>query len=138
MIVRMNTALANKMLDCIGNSAAGISFLDSGVLEFRTGAPPASADSAATGTVVSTVNAPADAFAAAATKAMSANGLPLEDLSADAAGTIGWARLRDAADTWRLDIDVTATGGGGAATVDNATLVAGQDFKVLTLQLTGP
>ncbi|MFI5228397.1 MAG: hypothetical protein ACHQWU_04965 [Gemmatimonadales bacterium] len=135
MPLRINTALANKMLDNVLNSGAGISALDSGVAEFRTGAQPASADSAATGTIVSTVALAADAFAAASARVCAKNGT-LEDTSADNTGTIGWVRFRDAADTYRLDADVTITGGGGTVTVDNPALVASQDFLVTSCNIT--
>lgn len=132
MPVKINDALANKMLDCAFNGAAGINALDSGVAEFRTGAQPADANSAATGTIVSTVNLPADAVAAAAARAVAKAGA-WEDTSADNAGTMGWVRFRDAGDTYRIDADISVTGGGGSVTVDNPALNAGQDFTVTAM-----
>lgn len=135
MAVRINDALANKVLDGAFNSGAGISFLDSGVAEFRSGTQPASANSAASGTLIASITPPADALAAASSRAVAKNGT-WEDTSADNAGTIGYARFRDAADTYRLDADVSATGAGGTITVDNPTLAAGQDFLITSLSFT--
>lgn len=136
MPLRINTALANKMLDNILNAGTSIAAFDgAAVMEFRTGAQPASADSAATGTIVSTVNLAADAFAVASARVCAKNGT-LEDTSADNTGTIGWVRIRDSTDTYRADADVTATGGGGTVTVDNPALVAGQDFLVTSCNFT--
>lgn len=135
MAVRINDTLANKVLDCIFNSASGIGMLDSGIAEFRTGTQPASANTAASGTIVASITAPADALAAASGRAVAKNGT-WEDTSADNSGTIGYVRFRDAADTWRLDADVSATGGGSPVTVDNPALTAGQDFLVTALSFT--
>lgn len=138
MIVRLNTALRNVILDCMFNTGSAIAFFDSGTVEFRTGAQPASADNAATGTVVSTVALPADAMAAAAGGSISKNATAWEDTSADNAGTIGYARFKSSGGTYVMDIDVTVTGGGGGITVDNPALLAGQDFQVSSFTLTMP
>ncbi len=135
MAVRMNIALRNKILDNVFNSGAGISMLDSGVAEFRTGTQPATGDTAASGTIVASVSLPADAMAAAASGSIGLSGT-WQDLSADNAGLIGYVRFRDAADTYRIDVDVTATGGGGLVTVDNPTLTAGQQFTVTSMSFT--
>lgn len=135
MAVRLNDGLANSWLDSLFNSGAGQSILDSGFAEFYTGAQPASANDAASGTLVASCSLPADACAAAASRTVAKNGT-WEDLSANNAGTIGWVRFRNAADTRRIDCDVTATGGGGTVTVDNPTLTAGQQFTVTSMNFT--
>src|SRR5690349_3063380 len=112
MTFRQSTAFANQRLDAAFNGGAGDSF-DSGVLEYRTGSQPASADTAPSGTVVASITLPADAFAAAAAKAIAKAGT-WQDPSADNAGTVGWARLRESGDLGttnttdrRLDFAVT-------------------------------
>lgn len=136
MAIRVNTALANKILDMMFNGAAGITF-DAGVLEFRSGAQPATADTALTGTVLATINLPADSMGAASSRSIAKAGT-WSDLAADAAGTIGYATLRDAASTYRQDFSVTSTGGGGDITVDNTVLAAGQAFTVTSMAISYP
>ena len=138
MIVRVNIALRNALLDAIFNSGTTLAIFDSGTAEFRTGSQPAAADDAATGTVVATVALPADAMAAASAGSISKTASSWQDLAADNAGTIGWVRFKSADTTKVMDMDVTNTSGSGAVKVDNPTLVAGQQFSVLTATLTWP
>jgi hypothetical protein len=130
MTVRTNTTLANQRLDSFDAD------FNNGALEFYSGAQPASADNAATGTLLAAVDPlPADAFNAAASRQKAKAGT-WEDLAANAAGTIGWARLRNAGDTKRIDFSVTATGGGGDITVDNTVVAVGKKVTItgFTLQ----
>lgn len=139
MPVRINIALRNKILDMMFNSGAALAIFDSGSAQFRTGAQTATADDAKTGTVVATIALPADAMAAASAGSIAKAGT-WQDLSADNAGTIGHAVLESAAGpgTYRMDIDVTQTGGGGTMTVDNPVLAAGQEFNVTSFSVTMP
>lgn len=133
MAVRTNTAFENKSLDASFNGGAGIDF-NNGTLEFRSGAQPANADAALSGTVLATIALPADAFGAASSRSVAKLGT-WADSSADNAGTIGHAVLRDSTNTYRIDLSVTATGGGGDITVDNTVLAAGQAFTVTSFTL---
>jgi hypothetical protein len=138
MIVRLNIALRNAILDNIFNAGAGLSIFDSGTAEFRTGAQPATGDDAATGTIVATVNLPADAMAAASGGSIAKSASAWQDLSADNAGTIGWVRLKSADGTKTMDLDCSDNGGSGAVKIDNPTLVAAQQFSVTSFSLTMP
>jgi hypothetical protein len=138
MIVRLNIALRNAILDNIFNSGSGLSIFDSGTAEFRTGSQPAAGDDAATGTVVCTVALAADAMAAASAGSIAKSGSAMQDLSADNAGTIGWARFKSSDGTKNIDFDVTDNAGSGAIKVDNPTLTAGQQFSVTSFTLTMP
>jgi hypothetical protein len=122
MSINMNDALANKIWDTIMNGASSISMLDTGISEWRTGARPANANAAATGTIVSSVTHVADASGAPTARGVSLNGT-MEDTSADNDGTIGWVRFRDAADTYR--IDATCGQQGPAIAITAAALVGG-------------
>ena len=143
MAFRQSTGFANHRLDAALNAAAGDQF-DSGVLEFRTGAQPTLANDAPTGTVVASLTLPADAFGAAAAKVAAKAGT-WQDASADAAGTVGWARLRESGDGGgssttdrRLDFAVTNTGGGGEITLQNVIITLGQQVTMTTFSLTEP
>jgi hypothetical protein len=131
MAIQFSVAVRNARADAV-ETAIGAS----AILRVRSGAMPASCAAADTGTVLATVALPADWMAAAAGGVKSRSGT-WEDLSADAAGTVGHFRIYDAAGTtchWQGTM--TATGGGGDMTVDNAVFAAGQAFTVNTFSLT--
>jgi hypothetical protein len=103
----------------------------SAVIKLRTGAQPANCAAADTGTVVATISLASDWMAAASSGSKSFSNTPLEDTSADNAGTLGHYRVY-ASDgtTCHMQGSITATGGGGDMTVDNASVSAGQDVKI--------
>lgn len=138
MIVRINTALRNAILDGIFNSAAGIATLDGGTAEFRTGANPASADNAASGTLLATATISADAVSAAAGGTVSKNAAAWQDLSIDNTGVCGWARFKSADGLKWIDFDVTDNAGTGAIKMSNTTLTAGDLLLITSFALTMP
>ena len=125
MTVQNSVAVRNARLDAwevaIGTSA---------VMKIRTGAQPANCAAADSGTVLATLNLPADWMGAASggTKAMLGT---WADNSADATGTAAHYRIY-ASDgvTCHDQGTVTLTGGGGDLTVDNTSFAAGQAFSV--------
>ena len=125
MALQLSTTVRNARLDAI-ETAIGAS----AVLRIRTGAAPANVGTADSGTVLATVNLPADWMAAASggTKALAG---VWSDASADATGTAAHYRIY-ASDgtTAHLQGTVTATGGGGDLQVDNTSFAAGQAFSV--------
>jgi len=132
-MLTINDALANKILDCIFNSGAGVSIGDSATLEIRTGASPG-ANAASSGTVLASVAVPADACAAAAARAIAKSGT-WEDTSADATGVAAHFELRSSGGTYVIRGTVTSTGGGGDLTVDNVNFVATQPFTITSFTL---
>lgn len=130
MTFRSSVAIRNAMLDLLDSN-----FPAGSVLEIRTGSQPAAVTDAATGTVLATVTTPSSPWAAAS-GGVKAKANTWEDTSADASGTAGWFRLRNAGDTLRLDGSITATGGGGDMTLDNVVLAAGQQFTITTFSPT--
>lgn len=133
MALQLSVAARNALLDAI-ETATGTS----AILRIRTGAPPATCATADSGTVLATANLPSDWMAAASggTKALSGT---WQDASADAAGTAGHFRIYDSGGTvCHLQGTVTATGGGGDMTVDNAVFASGQVFNVTSFTLTAP
>ena len=126
MTVFINDALRNSQVDNAGDLTA-----NSGVIEFRTGAQPADANAVATGTLLATITLPADAFAAAASGSAAKAGT--WQATVIAAGTAGWARMRNTGDTLRIDgsvglaaedyvFDVVVWEVDGTVTVNTATL----------------
>lgn len=99
------------------------------LLQIRTGAPPG-AENAASGTLLAEITLPATPWAAAASGSKAKNGV--WSVAAVAAGTAGHFRLKNAGDTHREEGTVTATGGGGDATLDNTSIAVGQTVTVTT------
>lgn len=103
-------------------------FPQGSLLQIRSGSP-AGPNNAAGGTLLAEIALPATPWAAAATGSKAKNGT-WQDTSADATGTAGHFRLRNAADTEREEGTVTATGGGGDMTLDNTSIAAAQQVTI--------
>lgn len=115
-----------------------------GILELRTGARPASAGDAPTGTVVATIVLPNPAFGNAANGAVALAGV-WQDASADAAGVVTWARFRTAADTGvggnveeRVDVSAGMPGSGADLILNNTNIAAGQQVTIDAFTFTEP
>jgi hypothetical protein len=125
MALKMAASVVQAMLDAFETNI-GVS----AIVKLRTGAPPSACSGADTGTVCATINLASDWMANAAaggTKAFSS--LPLQDLSADNAGTIGHFRLYKSDGTTCVFQGTVATSGGDM-TIDNATVTAGQQINI--------
>lgn len=131
MTIQFSTAVRNARLDSIETTLGA-----SAILKIRSGAVPANCAAADAGTVLATLNLPADYMAAASGGSKAKSGT-WEDLSADAAGTAGHFRVyRSDGTTCDIQGTVTLTGGGGDMTVDNTSFAAGQAFTVTGFTLT--
>jgi len=130
MTLQYSTTVRNAQLDAI-ETAIGAS----AVLKIRTGAAPANCAAADSGTVLATLNLPADWMAAAGSGAKSKTGT-WEDTSADNTGTAAHFRLY-ASDgtTCHAQGTVTITGGGGDMTVDNTSFAAAQAFSITSFTI---
>lgn len=131
MTLQKSMAIRNAQLDAIESTIG-----TSAVMKIRTGAPPATCATADSGTVLATLSLPSDWMAAASSGAKAMAG-SWADASADGAGTAGHFRIY-ASDgtTCGLQGTVTATGGGGDLTVDNAVFASGQAFSVSSFTIT--
>lgn len=131
MAVQYSIAVKNARLDAL-ETAIGAS----AILKFRSGAKPTNITDASSGTVLATLNLPADWLAAASGGVKNKSGT-WQDLSADAAGTIGHFEIT-ASDgtTVHMRGTVTATGGGGDMTVDNTVVAAAQEVTVTSFGIT--
>lgn len=131
MALQFSAAVRNSRLDAI-ETAIGVS----AVLKIRSGAVPASVATADAGTVLATLNLPADYMSAAAAGAKALLGT-WQDAAADAAGTAAHFRIY-ATDgtTAHIQGTVTATGGGGDMTLDNTNIALGQQVNVTSFTIT--
>lgn len=139
MAVRLSTGLRNAAID----GGIGAAFDTTGRINVYTGAQPASADTAASGTLLGTLTMSADAFAAATGGAAAINAVT-SDTSADASGTAGYVRFYRTGDTApgsagngttdrRLDLLI-----GTDITIDNAAIVAGGTISMTSYTITQP
>lgn len=131
MAIKLSTAVRNARLDAI-ETAIGAS----AVLKIRSGAPPAGIGDADSGTVLATINLPADWMAAAASGIKGKSGT-WEDSSADATNTAGHFRIYASDGTTpHMQGTVTATGAGGDMEINNTSIAAGQPVTVIAFNIT--
>lgn len=134
MAVRLPTASRNAAADAIVDRAdAGAA---AGKLRIYTGAQPASANDAASGTLLADVTLVDPAFGNAATGVAT-----LADpgaVTGSAAGNAGWFRILDSDLNTVMDGSVTATGGGGDLTLSNISIASGQTVDITGGSVTMP
>lgn len=123
----LNNALRNDFADVLNTAFA------SGVCEIYSGTSPGAAN-AATGTLLASITLPATPFS-------TANGVATKsgtwsDTSANAAGTAGYARLRNSGDTKRMDVGIGQ--GSGELSLDNTSIAIGQVVTVTGGTITMP
>lgn len=131
MAIKLSVTVKNARLDAI-ETAIGAS----AILKLRSGNPPAAIADADSGDVLATLELPADWMAGASGGSKAKNGT-WQDLSADAAGTVGHFRVY-ASDgtTQHIQGTVTATGGNGDMTLDNIVVAEGQSITITGFTLT--
>lgn len=134
MTIRLPNASRSAMIDAL--TALLNAGPAAGTIDIRSGAQPASANDAPTGTLLATFTL-ADPAAANAV-----NGVATLDFDPDltttglAAGTAGWFRGKDSTGVTVVDGSVTESGGGGDLILDNTDIGAGQNVTLLTGTLT--
>lgn len=135
MAIRLPTGVRNAACDAV------VDLLDAGTgagtIEIRSGSQPASANDAATGTLLATVTLADPAFGAAASGAATMAGTPRTATGA-AAGTAGWFRAKDSTGATVLDGSVTATGGGGDLEVNTTAISVGVNVSITGGTVTMP
>lgn len=127
----VRNAMANAAVDLIDAGPAA------GMVQIRSGAQPASAGSAATGTLLGTLTLSDPAFADAVNGTATA-GAVTGDSSADASGTAGWFRVLDSTGATVMDGAISEAGGGGEMILDKTAIVAGGTISVTSWTVTQP
>ena len=131
MALQFSTALRNARADRI-ESYVGTS----AIMKIRTGPVPANCAAADSGTVLATLNLPADWMNDASAGAVTLKGA-WSDASNDATGTAAHFRVyRSDGTTCELQGTVTATGGGGDMTLSSTSLVSGGSTTVTSFTIT--
>lgn len=130
MAIQYSDTVNNAQLD---NKEATIGTAP--ILRLYTGAMPANCAAARTGTKLSDDALPSDWLGNAASHVKSKAGT--WTLTGIAAGTAGYFTIRDSGDTvTHMQGTVSATGGGGDMTLDNAVIAVAQVITVNTFALT--
>lgn len=135
----MATRLATATRNAMANGA--VDLLDAGsgpgYVEVRTGSQPATANTAASGTLLGTLTCSDPAFGDAASGTATANAVT-SDSSADATGTAGWFRAYDSAGNPVMDGSCGASGSGADMILDSTSVTAGGTIAVTSWTFTQP
>jgi len=126
MTVRLDLSIRNEIVDEV------VSTLGIGTLKIYTGTQPASADSAATGTLL--VSILFDNGMTTASNGSSDLSIPPESGTAVASGTAGWGRLERSG----LNIDGSVATSGGDFTINTTTITTGDSISLTAFTLTQP
>jgi hypothetical protein len=132
MTLRLNDSYRNRILNSGYKAIEGNS-----KLRIYSGSQPASANNAATGTLLVEISLPATAFSAATpgNKKLVLSGT--WQATAGTGGTAGWFRLLHTGNDDRMDGSVTASGGGGDLQLDTVTITAGGTVTINTFDVIG-
>lgn len=128
-MLQFDVPLRNARLDAIEDALGPFP-----ILRIRSGAPPAHCSDPDFGTVIATLQLPADWMQAAANGSKSKSG-SWQDLYADHSGVAGHFRIYTIAGICRIQGTVTVTGGGGDLTLSGVGISAGQYVTVLTFTI---
>jgi hypothetical protein len=133
MATRIATASRNVAADAVVDrlDAGG-----AGTVEIRTGTQPATAEDAATGTLLATLTLPNPAFGSAAAGVATANAIAA--VAAVATNTAGWFRAKSGGGATVLDGSCTATGGGGDMQLNSTSLTSGVNVQITSWVVTMP
>lgn len=137
MVMRLSVAARNAMLTGPGLARLLDAGSGPGTVKIYTGTQPATAATAASGTLLATLTLSDPAFADAA-NGVSAVQPVTEDSSADASGTAGWFRAADSTGATCWDGSVGATGSGADMTLANPALIQGGVVDIDTWQVSQP
>lgn len=129
MAITKNTALRNLQAQALGDA------FDGGTIQIRTGAKPASANSAASGSLLSTINLPDPAFAPAASGAIDKAGTSWSAI-ASGTGTAGYARFISS-DTLKV-MDCTVAESAADLIIDDDAITSGGIVTVTAMTLNIP
>ena len=133
----MAPKISNSLAGAQGTAVA-TAIGSNAILEVRSGAAPATADTAASGTLLCTVTVPGSwtsATNSGVTTVTSGDPVAVDPV---ASGTAGHARLKTSGGSTMLDCTVTATGGGGDIQLGSTTITTGVKLDIGPVVLTVP
>ena len=134
MATRIATTARNAAADAV------VDLLDAGpaagTVQIRTGAQPATPNTAASGTLLATFTLSDPAFGAASSG--TATAAAIASTTGVAAGDAGYFRALDSTGAAVLDGSITATGGGGDMTMNTITVSNGLTITITSWTFTAP
>jgi len=133
--VRLATATNNAACDAVVDLIDG--GVAAGTIQIRSGTQPATANLAATGTLLATLTWSDPAFGAASSGVATANSIT-SDTSADATGTATWARLLDSDSNTIFDCDVGEAADSATITLNSKSISAGVEVQITAFTVTHP
>ena len=133
MAMRLSTAARNAACDAIVDLIDGGT--PPGTCAIRTGAQPTNVGDADSGTLLGTLTFSTTAFGAASTGVATAATIT-SDSSADNSGSVGHARIKNAAAS--ILFDCTCAQGSGDINFDNGAIVAGGVIAISSMTVTVP
>lgn len=136
MATRLPTAARNAATNSV--TALADADVGAGSIQIRTGAQPANANDAASGTLLATVTLADPAFGASVVGVATLDTTPVLTTTGVAAGTAGWFRMLDNSGDTVLDGSVTVTGGGGELELNTTTISIGLTVEITAGTLTTP
>lgn len=128
MTIQLSTAVRNARLDQIESTIG-----TSPILQLRTGAQPADCATADSGTLIAQMTLPSDWAAAAASGSKAKSGT-WSDAAADNSGTPAHFRIKDSGGS-TCHMQGSVGQGSGDLSLDNTTIVAGQQIDINTFTL---
>jgi len=134
MALSLPTATRNAACDAVVDRADGGT--GPGTVQIRSGTRPATANDAATGTLLATVTLADPAYGTAAAGVATLTDPAAVSGVADGAAT--WFRMFDSTPATVLDGSVTATGGGGDLTLNTTTISTGVSVDITGGSITMP
>lgn len=136
MATRLATAARNAATDAV--RALIDADVGAGALIIRTGAQPATANDAPTGTILATFAFADPATAASVLGVSTFDTTPVLSTTGSATGTAGWFRITDNSGDTVMDGAVTATGGGGELELNTTSISTGVTVEITAGTLTTP
>jgi len=118
MALKLTTNTRNVVADAVGDL-----LINGGTLQIRTGSAPASADNAATGTLLATFTLPSPTFGSPSNGTVTA--VAITDATAGNTGNAGYYRVLNNSATTLWQGAVTAVGGGGELQLDTIAITTG-------------
>jgi hypothetical protein len=128
--VTLAAATANSIADAVAARC------DGGTIQIRDGAQPATADTAASGTLLATCAFGSPAFLPAVAGVATAHAIT-QDASADASGTAAWFRILDSTGATVMDGTV-GVGSNFDCNVVTTAVVAAAPFPISSMTITAP
>lgn len=136
MATRLPTAARNAAANAVADQLDAGS--GPGTVQIRTGTQPASANDAASGTLLATVTLNDPAFGDASNGVCTLDVDPELTATAVATGTAGWFRMLDSTGATVLDGSVTATSGGGQLELASTSISSGGTVTITSGSITQP